>query len=72
METVRHLVSIKQIQKQYITGDLPVLVVCSDKEAYICKYMPSTNSALSWFVSWLALQWQEHGVLNRQLPLLCI
>lgn len=45
METVRHLVSIKQIQKQYITGDLPVLVVCSDKEAYICKYMPSTNSA---------------------------
>lgn len=39
------MISIKQIEKQYNTGDLPVLVVCSDKEAYICKYMPSSNSA---------------------------
>lgn len=45
METIPQLTSIKQIEKQYNTGDLPVLVVCSDKEAYICKYMPSTNRA---------------------------
>lgn len=45
MGDILNLTSIKQIEKQYNTGDLPVLVVCSDKEAYICKYMPSTNSA---------------------------
>lgn len=45
MRLIPHLTSIKQIEKQYNTGDLPVLVVCSDKEAYICKYMPSSNSA---------------------------
>lgn len=45
METIPRLNSIKQIEKQYSTGDLPVLVVCSDKEAYICKYMPSSNRA---------------------------
>ena len=45
MKMIPHLSSIKQIEKQYNTGDLPVLVVCSDKEAYICKYMPSSNSA---------------------------
>jgi len=45
MKMIPHLSSIKQIEKQYNTGDLPVLVVCSDKEAYICKYIPSSNSA---------------------------
>ena len=45
MKMIPHLSSIKQIEKQYNTGDLPVLVVCSDREAYICKYMPSSNSA---------------------------
>lgn len=45
MKVIPRLTSIKQIEKQYNTGDLPVLVVCSDKEAYICKYMPSSNSA---------------------------
>lgn len=45
MNTIPNLNSVKQIEKQYHTGDLPVLVMCSDKKAYICKYMPSTNSA---------------------------
>ena len=45
MKMIPRLNSIKQIEKQYSTGDLPVLVTCSDKEAYICKYMPSSNSA---------------------------
>src|SRR5574344_376980 len=36
---IPQLDSIKVIEKQYETGDMPVLVVCSDKNAYICKYM---------------------------------
>lgn len=42
---VSNLHSIKQIEKQYNTGESPVLVVCSDKESYICKYMRSTSAA---------------------------
>lgn len=39
------LVSIKAIQQQFHTGEEPVLVLCSDKNAYICKYMRSSNAA---------------------------
>lgn len=39
------LVSIKDIQKQYETGETPVLVMCSDKNEYICKYMRSLSPA---------------------------
>ena len=27
-----------------MTGDLPVLVLCSDTQQYICKYMRPNNS----------------------------
>lgn len=37
--------SIKNIEKQYNTGELPVLVTCSDMNSYICKYMRSSASA---------------------------
>lgn len=38
--------SIQDISVQYMTGDLPVLVLCSDKEYYICKYVrPSATIA---------------------------
>ncbi|MBQ7689969.1 MAG: hypothetical protein IJT30_02100, partial [Muribaculaceae bacterium] len=33
--------SLKPIEYQYQTGEKPVLVVCSDKHSYICKYMRS-------------------------------
>lgn len=39
------LTSIKDIQKQYETGETPVLVMCSDKNEYICKYMRSLSPA---------------------------
>ncbi len=39
------LYSIKEIEKQYDTGELPVLVTCSDMNAYICKYMRSSSAA---------------------------
>lgn len=37
--------SIKAIQKQYNTGEQPVLVVCSDLHGYVCKYKRSLGSA---------------------------
>lgn len=39
------LESVKAIQQQYRTGEEPVLVICSDKNAYICKYMRSSAPA---------------------------
>ena len=36
---VQYLHSIQDISVQYETGDLPVLVLCSDGQQYICKYM---------------------------------
>ena len=41
---IQHLHSIQNISKQYMTGDLPVLVLCSDTQQYICKYMRPNNS----------------------------
>ena len=37
--------SVKSIERQYFTGEEPVLVMCSDKNAYICKYMRSPFAA---------------------------
>lgn len=37
--------SVKVIEQQYRTGEEPVLVMCSDKNAYICKYMRSSAAA---------------------------
>ena len=37
--------SVKTIEQQYRTGEEPVLVMCSDKNAYICKYMRSSAAA---------------------------
>ena len=39
------LSSVKKIEKQYETGERPVLVMCSDLNAYICKYKHSSNAA---------------------------
>lgn len=36
---IPHLYSIQEISVTYSTGDAPVLVLCSDTQQYICKYM---------------------------------
>lgn len=36
---IPHLHSIQEISRRYMTGDQPVLVLCSDTQQYICKYM---------------------------------
>lgn len=37
--------SIKRIEQLYRTGEEPVLVMCSDVNTYVCKYMRSSASA---------------------------
>lgn len=37
--------SLKSIERQYQTGEEPVLVMCSDMNAYICKYMRSSAAS---------------------------
>ena len=44
---IQRLHSIQEISKQYNTGDLPVLVLCSDTQQYICKYM-RPNATISY------------------------
>ena len=39
--TIHRLHSLKTIERKYNTGEEPVLVVCSDLNSYICKYMRS-------------------------------
>ncbi len=34
--------SVKQIERQFNTGEEPVLVMCSDVNTYVCKYMRSS------------------------------
>lgn len=45
MSKISNTYSVKCIEKQYGTGDLPVLVYCTDNKSYICKYMRSSSSA---------------------------
>lgn len=56
------LESIKAIEYQYPTGENPVLVTCSDKNAYICKYMRSSAAAFKLgcelIGSKMAMAWQ--------------
>lgn len=37
--------SVKAIEQRFLTGEEPVLVRCSDKNAYICKYVRSSAAS---------------------------
>lgn len=37
--------SIKAVERQYSTGEEPILVLCSDKSEYICKYAKANGAA---------------------------
>lgn len=39
------LYSAKRIERQFNTGEQPVLVTCSDVNTYVCKYMRSSAAA---------------------------
>lgn len=52
VKQMKKLESIKEIGHNgvYDTGEKPVLVMCSDTNAYICKYMRSSTSAYHWCI----------------------
>ena len=37
--------SVKIIEQQYRTGEEPVLVMCSDRKNYVCKYMRTSSAS---------------------------
>lgn len=39
------ILSIKTVERQYSTGEEPILVLCSDRYEYICKYVRSRGAA---------------------------
>lgn len=39
------LYSAKRIERQFYTGEEPVMVMCSDVNLYVCKYMRSSATA---------------------------
>ena len=55
------LQSVKNIELQFNTGEQPVLVTCSDKHTYICKYMRSSAAAYKLVCeligAWMASEW---------------
>jgi hypothetical protein len=48
------LYSAKRIEQQFHTGEEPVMVMCSDVNLYVCKYMRSSATAqiCSGILSW--------------------
>lgn len=60
--SISFLYSIKPIEQQYRTGEEPVLVMCSDMNAYVCKYMRSSSAAFKlaceFIGSRMAIAWQ--------------
>ena len=42
---IQTLYSVKQIEQQFHTGEEPVMVMCSDVNIYVCKYMRSSATA---------------------------
>lgn len=67
------LVSIKDIQKQYETGETPVLVMCSDKNEYICKYMRSLSSAYKLVCEFVGAHFVEKwGICSPEMSLVLI
>ena len=43
--TIQTLYSAKRIEQQFHTGEEPVMVMCSDVNIYVCKYMRSSATA---------------------------
>lgn len=56
------LYSAKRIEQQFHTGEAPVMVMCSDVNVYVCKYMRSSSTAYKLACEFigakLAITWQ--------------
>ena len=56
--------SVKRIEQQFNTGEQPVLVMCSDVNTYVCKYMRSTASAYKLVCELIGAQMAKAWQLN--------
>lgn len=56
--------SVKAIEQRYLTGEEPVLVVCSDRKSYICKYMRTSASAYKLVCELIGSRMAEAWELN--------
>ena len=61
---IPQLYSIKEIEKKFHTGEEPVMVLCSDMNSYICKYMrtslPAFKLVCEIMGSYFAKSWNLH------------
>ena len=56
--------SVKRIEQQFNTGEQPVLVMCSDVNTYVCKYMRSTATAYKLVCELIGAQMAKAWQLN--------
>ena len=62
---IPQLHSLKTIERKYNTGEEPVLVVCSDLNSYICKYMRSSSAAYKLVCELIARCQHEERILEN-------
>lgn len=70
MDNIPILNSIKRIERQYNTGETPVLVVCSDKESYVCKYMRSSSASYKLVSEFIGAQFVSEW--NLESPIMAL
>lgn len=56
--------SVKRIEQQFRTGEEPVLVLCSDVNIYVCKYMRSSAAAYKLACELIGARMAEAWQLN--------
>lgn len=56
--------SVKRIEQQFHTGEEPVLVMCSDVNTYVCKYMRSSAAAYKLVCELIGAQMAKAWQLN--------
>jgi len=56
--------SAKQIERQFHTGEEPVLVMCSDVNTYVCKYMRSSTASYKLVCELIGSQMAKAWQLN--------
>ena len=62
--TIPIIDSAKRIEQQFRTGEEPVLVMCSDVNLYVCKYMHSSATAYKLACELIGARMAEAWQLN--------
>ena len=62
--TIPVIGSAKRIEQQFRTGEEPVLVMCSDVNLYVCKYMHSSATAYKLACELIGARMAEAWQLN--------